>query len=173
MKKEKVFHVVDAERFQKMTAALQDAQDFFNAYRVLQAHNRDCITTKELPIFTVDVVNLTFGIELFLKVLLYGAGKKVHGHKLSELFEYLPRETRTEIKKAFMEHLVKTTGNDHDIFGLTFEDRLKQYANTFQDWRYFHEKGQGNFNSRFCENLAYVLNEIAHAQLKELQLHKP
>ena len=46
--------------------------------------------------------------------------------------------------------------------------RLQQYANTYDYWRYFHEKGHGNFNSQFCENLAEVLHQMAQVELQRL-----
>jgi hypothetical protein len=46
--------------------------------------------------------------------------------------------------------------------------RLQQYANTYDYWRYFHEKGHGNFNSEFCENLAEVLHQMAQVELQRL-----
>lgn len=167
----KVLPVADTDILKKMGATLQNAQDFMNAHRVLQAHNRTCKQTTAQPVFTADVVNLIFGIELLFKALLYCAGKKVKSHKLNELYKLLPSQTQSEIKEAFTKHLVKASGNSKDIFGLIFERRLEQYADSYQHWRYFHEYGQGTFNSKFCEDLAYVLNEIAQDKVNDLYIN--
>lgn len=168
MRKAKISPIGEVERIPLMGAALLNAQEFLNACRVLRAHNNACVTTKQQPVFIVDVVNLAFGIELLLKALLYGAGKKAKSHNLDELFEFLSPQTQEEVKRNFAELLIRTTGHSRDIFGLTFEDKLKQYAKTYENWRYLHEKNPGSFHSDFCENLALVLNEMAATQFNEL-----
>lgn len=169
MIKAKISPIGEAERAPLMSAALQNAREFLNAYRVLRSHNNACLTTKQSPVFIVDVVNLAFAIELLLKALLYSEAKKARGHKLDELFELLSPQTQEEIKRNFAELLIRTSGHSRDTFGLTFEDKLKQYAKTYENWRYLHEKNPGSFHSDFCENLALVLNEVAAAQFNELR----
>lgn len=169
MRKATVSPIEEAEKAPLMGMALQNAQNFLNAGKVLRAHNNACVETKQVPVFIVDVVTLAFGIELLLKALLYYTGQKAHGHKMNELFEFLPTKTQAGIKDAYADHLVRTTGHNRDLFGLTFEDRLVQYADTFHKWRYQHEANPGTFDSRFCDSFAQVLNELAHAQFNELR----
>jgi hypothetical protein len=146
-------------KYDKMARTLMNAQDFLRSYQILQGQF----------VFGASVVNLALAIELFLKALLYGAGEEVRGHDLEELFERLPPQMKEEIKSAFNDRLVKTTGRCQDIFGFSFETRLKQYARIFVDWRYYHEKNPGSFHSEFCENLAYALNQIAQIQEQQLR----
>lgn len=164
--KTKIILIDDADKLKEVTATLQNAQDFMSAYKVLRAHNAACLATKQQPIFTADIVNLAFAIELLLKALLCCEGKKARGHKINELFECFSPEAKLEIKNAFKERLIKTTGSDNDIFRLTFEVRLQQHADTYNYWRYFHEKPKRTFNYQFCENLAEVLNQMAEAKLQ-------
>lgn len=168
MKKIRVSSINELDRVGVMLSILSNAQDFSRASQILRKHNQHCVGSGEQPVFTVDIVNLAFAIELFLKALLCGVGKKVRGHKMNELFACLPEEKQMEIKEAFNNHLVKTKGHSQDLFRLKFEDRLEQYANTYDYWRYFHEKKCGTFDSRFCEDLSLVLNEMATTEAQSL-----
>lgn len=160
--KVKATPIADSERVKTM--AIWNAQNFLSAYEVLRSHAIASLEKGAPTLFNASIasiVNLTFAIELFLKGLLYEAGLKATGHHLAELFEHLPAQTQSEIKNTFKERVFRKTGRSHYLLGLSFEDRLYQYSEIFNRWRYFHENNCGSFYSEFCENLADSLNTIS------------
>ncbi len=163
MKLPKVTPICESDRYHSLANILNQAQDFLYAYKVLCEHKQSQAYSRSPPLFCSDVVCLTFAIELLFKALLCVEGKRVNSHHLEKLFNALSTQMQEEIKCKFTEHLLKITGIAKDIWGLSFEVRLRQYSDTYNEWRYHHEKNPGSYNSQFCDNLAAVLNEIAHA----------
>tara|TARA_R100000005_G_scaffold96726_1_gene86832 strand:- start:18068 stop:18553 length:486 start_codon:yes stop_codon:yes gene_type:complete len=119
------------------------ADDFFNAYKVLKNHN-------EL-IVGPSVVCLAFSLELYFKELhSVLKGKAPRGHDIIKLFEMLPSQIKQEIfaHDSIRQNPFNTRGN---IFSPKlydkaytpydrFVDQIKTISNGFKEWRYAHEK---------------------------------
>lgn len=151
-----------------MLPILEHAQDFLRSVQVLHRYNQTCAQIGGEPVFSVDVVNLSFGIELLLKALLCSEGLNARGHNHVELFQRLPDEMKKNIRDAY--ELRERSGFRSDPFDLGFHVRLKQYSGAFEAWRYIYEKKQRTFDSRFCDAFAYILNEMASIRANELRV---
>lgn len=156
-------------RYSKLNRTLDQAKEFLYAYKVLSEHKLSRYKKGEyLPMFSADTVQLIFAIELFFKALLSKYGKDVKGHNLLKLFKKLPAEVQDEIKMSLSEHMLKTQKRSFNSFESSFEDMLKNYSTTFQDFRYFHELNHIVFNSEFCDGLVQVLNRLVSDYKREM-----
>lgn len=88
------------------------AEDFFNAYEVLHESNKvlaggrvnslgDAFTSKKfgrLPTMAVEIVCLSFSVELYVKYLHYATtGKVPRGHNILDLFKKLSERIQQRI----------------------------------------------------------------------------
>lgn len=79
----------------------------------------------------IAAVNLAFSCELYIKALLGFRGKKPEKvHSLSALFNELPENDKTEIKKYYSP--INSS--------ISFEFILEEHDKAFENWRYAFEK---------------------------------
>ncbi|WEK36919.1 MAG: hypothetical protein P0Y53_05330 [Candidatus Pseudobacter hemicellulosilyticus] len=138
-------------------SVLLQGEDYLRLYKTAIEKN----TQIQDHIRQAHIVNLAFALELLLKALHYSIGKVERGHNLNKLYIRLPHKIQKEIKKKFGMKL-PTYFLPRPAEFPTFEEMLKQHANAYERWRYFHEVGSGSFNDQFCTALAYSIIEVAH-----------
>ena len=156
------------------------ADDFFNAYLVLEDNNKAMIEqlsnspgkpligTNELGtrITTgVEIVCLAFSVELYIKDLHYAVkGKAPRGHNILKLFEKLPEQIQQEIfaYESISQNPFFTKG---DIFSTKrftstysaydgFIDQIKAISDGFEKWRYSYESTTLRYDTSFA--LAFI-----------------
>lgn len=106
------------------------------------------------------VVNIVFGIELFLKTLALQHGKKLHGHELKKLFRKLPTAAKEDIRGQFETLVPKSQWASQTQ---SFEDLLAildDLDTAFVDWRYLHENMQKPLRVTFAPTI--FLGEVLH-----------
>lgn len=144
------------------------ADDFFNAYRVLEK-NYDTAT---LSIMGPSVVCLAFSLELYLKSLHFSlTGKAPRGHNIFKLFEKLPLQTKEEIfaHKAISQNPFMMRG---DIFSVQyysrayspydrFIDQMKAISDGFEKWRYSYESTTLKYDSFFALAFIEAIRSVA------------
>ena len=135
------------------------ATDFYDAYKRciepknghIDEYGRECYKVVNVP----AIVNGAFACELYIKAHL---PSDITGHKLKELFDYLPEKTRKEIEKGVFAKLKLDNNN------FNFEDTLSKFSNAFPFWRYIHEKeslGELGLNRslRFLEAFLEIIKD--------------
>lgn len=101
----------------------------------------------------VAVVNISFSIELFIKSYIEG----VKTHDLKLLFENLDNS----LKELFISATVtKISRRDKSFNKTKFYECLEQNKDTFENWRYYYQKGK-NVNVSFLYELATVLKDFS------------
>lgn len=152
------------------------ADDFFNAYQILNDSNealvrkledlagKPLVGTKELgtrPTGGVDIVCLAFSVELYIKDLHFALeGKAPRGHNILKLFEKLPEQIRQEIfaHDSISQNPFITRGTifstnkfsyDYSPFD-GFIDHIKTISDSFEKWRYSYESKALQYNSSFA-----------------------
>lgn len=163
-----------------MSSRMQ-ADDFFNAYRVLRESNDAMMTKLEklsgkplvgktafgtLPAMGVDIVCLAFSVELHIKDVYYALNvEPPHGHNILKLYEGLPQNIQRDIfnQESISENPFNYRGNilSTRIFDIKytaydrFIDEIRAISDGFEKWRYSHErKGTLRYNTGFAE--AYI-----------------
>lgn len=155
------------------------ADDFFNAYRILKESNEALIDRLaklrgrplvsksafgSAPAMGVNIVCLAFSIELYLKDLHFTVNRKVpRGHNIVKLYEKLPEKIRHDIfnHEAISQNPFHIRG---DIFSIRkfdssytpyerFLDQVKAISNAFVEWRYSYERASLSYD----ESLALAL----------------
>lgn len=107
------------------------------------------------------VVNAVFGIELYLKTLALHHGKKLHGHKITELFRKLPNVAKKEIEDQIATLSISsqwTCGIDKIEHLRTI---LGELDTAFTDWRYLHENRQQS-PLKITFKTTIFLSEVLH-----------
>lgn len=156
------------------------ADDFFNAYRVLSEHNAASFEKMQksggkprsggkafgsFPTMSPSVVCLAFAVELYIKDLHFVLkGKAPRGHNILKLFERLPEQVKQEI---FAHNLI--SGNPFvgrgSVFSVKkftrsftaydgFIERLEEISNGFEKWRYSYESASLQYEEWFA--LAFI-----------------
>ena len=137
----------------------EQAENFYNSYLVLKESSKSFFEnlsnpTSEsenpsvfgrYPTMGVEVVCLSFSVELYIKCLHYVISQKPpKSHNILDLFRKLPNEIQQEL---FSYPAVKRYGwNFHQ-----FERMIDTISNSFEKWRYSYESKSLNYNSFFAE----------------------
>jgi hypothetical protein len=96
------------------------------------------------PLSTQASICSAFASELYLKLLI---GKRTRGHNLARLFEMLAPEVQDEVVAAYKLP--------------DFRERLLDVADTFEEWRYVHEKSMAFLMVSTLEDLTKILRAVA------------
>jgi hypothetical protein len=108
-------------------AALAVSRDFFRGYELCSGNGLPYENgTPNAPI--AGLVCLAFSIELSLKSLLLSEDCAARGHDLEDLFGKLTPELQSQIV------------TESCITEDSFRANLRNAANSFEYWRYIHEK---------------------------------
>jgi hypothetical protein len=99
------------------------------------------------------IVNLSFSIELLLKILILQENQKyVNGHEIKILFNKLPQEIKEDVKKNL---IIK-----HNLKSEEFDNILDINNKSFIDWRYSFEKpSPSQYNKVFLFDFRDLLKE--------------
>lgn len=157
------------------------ADDFFNAYRVLRESNEAMFDTLKktrgklktvsevafgvLPTMGPDVVNLAFSLELYVKDLHFALNGTVpRGHNILKLYTKLPKPIKREIfthrsisqnpwmTKGPVFLLKRYTGDRNAYHG--FLHQIGAISNSFEKWRYSYESKALHYEESFA--LAFI-----------------
>ena len=103
------------------------------------------------------IVCFAFSVELYLKLLIaISTGTPPKNHKLDELFELLPADTRS--------NLVRIYGSDD------LPSHLKSVSSAFIDWRYQHEHETLAINVQVLVNTATSCHKLARQLRPDLRV---
>lgn len=139
---------------------LANALIFDNAYHILK-QKMDIGTSihsqLDMSLAVPVAVNCSFSCELLLKSMLPIG---THGHGLNDLFAKLTASEQSGIIDGTTQ-LLRLHKSDYTIEN--FYSDLIQHDKAFVQWRYFHEKHDGNinFNILFMENFHKTLKALA------------
>lgn len=97
------------------------------------------------PMLVPSVINMVFSCELFMKAILKNSGKEIKTHKLTRLFNEMPKE----IKKDII-----CSENKED-----FMKKLSQISDLFVKWRYIYQYELKPFSYSFIKNLSEKLQD--------------
>lgn len=162
------------------------ADDFFNAYRVLQESNEAAIDKLSklagkplevskafgtLPAMGVTVVCLAFSVELYIKDLYYTLKiKPPHSHKILELYQGLPEYIRQEIfaHDSISGNPFVARGSAFSIKKFTrsftaydgFIERIEEISNGFEKWRYSYESTTLQYEEWFALALIEAVKSV-------------
>lgn len=137
---------------------------------------------KSFEIAPVAAVNLSFSVELFLKLLYHLETNKAlkKKHELDKIFLFLSKDLQREIEVRYLENRLNSKNafypiklsfntkindpedqvNAFDIENLTLSDLLKIHGDGFVKWRYAYEIDNNYYNYEFNFNL---MNEFIKA----------
>lgn len=135
---------------------LDQALSFFNGGSRCIADIGITPTVTNCPM-SPAIVCFAFSAELYLKLLIaISSGTPPRGHKLDELFELLPPETRTALA---------------DIYGGSeLPSHLKTVSSAFIDWRYQHEHRTLTISPQILINIATSCHKLARRLRPELRV---
>ena len=107
------------------------------------------------------IVMQAFAAELYFKALVVHEGKQIEKiHKFDGLLKLLDKPEKSIIETRMIEEIQKTKNLKESEYGITeLSADFSQYSNTFEDWRYFFEKGTVNADLDFLNALTTVLHE--------------
>jgi len=118
------------------------------ASNVLFTRFDEFLETQNLELFKSSflgaVILNSFAIELSIKAI-HAQGDSCEfpsGHKLQDLFDQLPIETKKDISDKF-----STSTNGHCL-----NEFLKMHNTSFQDWRYIAESKNNDFEYNFSDS---------------------
>jgi HEPN domain-containing protein len=112
------------------------------------------------------VVCAAFAAELgFKAILLLERRERWTGHKLTQLFAELSVGSRFDVKKA-AESRSYLGSDGHRT--MEFSEGLDAVSSTFEDWRYFYEKGDQAVDPTFLQKVAKGAISAARALLPAL-----
>ncbi|MBQ9796829.1 MAG: hypothetical protein IJW50_03815 [Clostridia bacterium] len=135
-------------------------------YELAECGRKNIPERKSIETYIPYIVNMTFAIELFLKLLLEDNGKTIGelkdiGHNLYSLYNALEDTQKKEIYQKFKRPLI-----------YNIPEEINNIASAFPDWRYL-VLNKANNNSKeqcvklcFIKELAEVLNELCQTVLK-------
>jgi HEPN domain-containing protein len=163
------------------------ADDFFNAYQVLNDNNealvdkledlagKPLVGTRELgtrPTGGVNIVCLAFSLELYFKDLHFALkGEAPRGHNILVLFKKLPENIRQEILDydSISQNLFISRGtifspkkfdNDYSAYD-GFIDHVKAISDSFEKWRYSYESTTLKYDIWFALALIESVKSVA------------
>ena len=139
-----------------------------NAFYELAECGRTNITESEsIETYIPYIVNMTFAIELFLKLLLINNGKTIDdlknnmGHNLYSLYDALEDNQKQEIYQRFKRPLI-----------YKIPEEISSISYAFPDWRYLVLNKANQNNKSLCvkplfiKELADVLSVMCQTALK-------
>jgi hypothetical protein len=149
------------------------AQDFLNAYKILRESNntlieqtnggagKGCVETAygTLPTMGIDIVCLSFSVELHLKELhRVVSGKVPRGHNIATLFRDLP----VAVQKDIVSHhsIVQYGWSDAEV-----DRELVAISDGFEKWRYAYESTALGYNNYFAKVLIEASRFVASKRL--------
>ena len=151
--------------YDSSVSILEIANDFYEAYQRckrgekyrIDEYGRQVWSVPDVPV----LVNGAFACELYLKGLLH---TDKHGHELNNFFILLDDNTKADIKNYCDEHC--------SFWQYNFEEALKQFSDTFEYWRYIHEKkdfGELGLNKSlmFLDAFIEILKDIANKHIEQ------
>lgn len=156
------------------------ADDFFNAYRVLSESNEVAIDKLSklagkplvsdkafgsLPTMSPSVVCLAFSVELYIKDLYCALKIKApRSHKILKLYQGLPEHIKQEVfsHDSISENPFVGQGSVFSIKKFNksysaydgFIERIEEISNGFEKWRYSYESAALNYEEWFA--LAFI-----------------
>ena len=171
------------------------ADDFFNAYLVLNGNNealmerlhnnpgKPLIGTKELGTRVtghVDIVCLAFSVELYIKDLLCMVkGKAPRGHNIFKLFEQLPEYIRKEIfsHESICQNPFITRGNEFSTKRFSsyfsaydgFIEKIEEISKGFEKWRYSYEYAALRYDASFALVFIEAIKSAANKARKQIK----
>lgn len=102
------------------------------------------------------VVCYAFSAELYLKLLhVIATGQPKRGHKLDELFQSLPEDTRSELASNY-------TGD--------LGTELTAMSQAFVEWRYEHEHEQLSINPQALANVGVACHRVVRRLKPDLKV---
>ena len=134
-------------------------------YELAECGRKNIPESKAIETYIPYIVNMTFAIELFLKLLLVNNGKTVDelkniGHNLYSLYNALEDNQKQEIYQNFKRPLV-----------YKIPEEINSIAFAFPDWRYL-VLNKANHNGKklcvkpfFIKELAEVLSVMCQTAL--------
>lgn len=129
---------------------LDIADDFYEAYRRCREEKPvidDCNGKMRGSIVSVPaIVNGAFALELYLKSLIPEKQRRISGHNFSVLYSVLDAEKQDFIKQR-VEPRIK------GWHFLTFDTVLEGISQSFEYWRYIHEKEDFGFGLNMTLNI--------------------
>lgn len=136
----------------------EEAEHFYNSYLILK-ENRELLieqqsnssnklgnTSKfgQYPTMGVEVVCLSFSVELYIKCLHYLISQDLlKSHNILTLFRKLPSKIQEEL---YSYPAVEKYGWDFD----EFEQMIGTISDSFEKWRYSYESKSLNYNTYFA-----------------------
>ena len=136
-------------------------------YELAECGRNNIPENKSIETYIPYIVNMTFAIELFLKLLLLDNGKTIGelkdiGHNIYSLYNALKDTQKKEIYQKFKRPLI-----------YNIPEEISNIASAFSDWRYL-VLNKANHNSKklsvkpfFIKELAGVLSEVCQTVLKK------
>ncbi|WP_158278665.1 HEPN domain-containing protein [Rhodohalobacter mucosus] len=152
----------------------QEAEHFYNSYLILKENRESLIQQKSIstnkvekisnfghyPTMGVEIVCLSFSVELYIKSLHYVVSQDVpRGHNILSLFRKLPNHIQEEL---FCNPSVEKYGWDFD----EFEEMIYTISDSFEKWRYSYESTSLKYNSYFAlvfvEAIRNTIKSVRH-----------
>ncbi len=133
----------NAKQKEQFELTLHQANNFANvAAQIFHKHLNKKINEIDPSYLAPFIVNSTFSLELFLKTLHQSHKTKsfnrVSGeHNLKELYFSLPGKIQNKLKQSVINCLL---AQNKPADNIVLDDRVRELANAFVDWRYMHEK---------------------------------
>ena len=127
------------------------------AAQIFHAHLNKNINEIDPCYMAPFIVNSTFSLELFLKMLHQSHKTKSYDevsdkHNLKSLYFSLPGKIQNKLKKSVNNCAI---AQKRPIDSIVLDIRIKELANAFVDWRYMHEKD--NLKIRAFNDLIIIM----------------
>jgi HEPN domain-containing protein len=117
-----------------------------------------------LPTMGVEIVCLSFSVELYIKDVHYAVnGKAPRDHDILKLFEELPEQMQRDI---FAHHAITEYGWSF----VEFKREIEAISDGFQKWRYSHEVTSLRYNTYFALVFVEALKSAAGGVRKHLTI---
>ncbi|HKK63650.1 MAG TPA: hypothetical protein VJ951_13890 [Bacteroidales bacterium] len=152
----------------------EQAEHFYNSYLVLKENSESLIkclsnSSRKMegtsnfgrhPTMGVEVVCLSFSVELYIKCLHYIISRELpRSHNILDLYKKFPIQIQEEL---FSYPAVKKYGWDSN----EFEQMISTISDSFVKWRYSHEFKSLKYNTYFAlvfvEALRKSINSRGH-----------
>jgi hypothetical protein len=123
-------------------------------YELAECGRKNIPEAKPIETYIPYIVNMTFAIELFLKLLLENNGKtidelKTIGHNLYSLYNALEENQKQEIYQKFKRPLI-----------YKISEEISSISSAFPDWRYLVLNKANHINKKLCVK-PFFIKELA------------
>ena len=145
---------------------ITDAKLFFKSFEILaEASDKGAQSGngEDIALMIPAVVNGALACELYMKSMIK---PRPRGHKLDELYGKLEAGIQ-QLIKSMMVNVGKSRDSSYNE--AKFMSQLKDYGDTFIEWRYFYE-GSPEIYTNFIKDLLYILKGIAEMVEKGVDL---